>query len=234
MLTQLQKILGIKSILLAVFLIFVFTSVGYGPISVWAQENVAGSWMPIQGTNGTSYLAHNPCFPNGFHGHRMHGFHRHGNQTSYMVHPFGQNFTGMGNDTHYWQYGNHTGFKTIPCPSQIQTYAKNGNSNSTMMAQTLTPNSSAPNAIPSWVKNNAKWWSQGQMQDSDFIQGMQYLVQQGIMKIPQTEVNQTSSPQPIPSWVKTNAKWWSQGQISDDDFIKGIQYLVSSGIVKVG
>lgn len=70
------------------------------------------------------------------------------------------------------------------------------------------------------------------MGDSDFIQGVQFLIKQGIMKIPPTAAIQTAQPQPIPAWVKTSAKWWSQGEISDDDFIKGIQYLVSTGIIK--
>ncbi|GEM_PF-1922023 len=84
--------------------------------------------------------------------------------------------------------------------------------------------------IPSWIKNNAKWWSQGQLADSDFTQGIQYLMEQGIVKIPQTSSNSSSSNQ-IPSWVKNNAKWWSQGQIDDSEFVKGIQYLVQTGVI---
>ena len=86
--------------------------------------------------------------------------------------------------------------------------------------------------IPSWIKNNAKWWSQGQIRDSEFVQGVQYLVKQGIMKIPQTPSDSSLSQQ-IPSWVKTNAGWWASGQISDNDFVKGLEYLVSSGIIHV-
>jgi hypothetical protein len=86
--------------------------------------------------------------------------------------------------------------------------------------------------IPSWIKNNAKWWSQGQIGDSEFVKGVQYLIKQGIMKIPSTQANSSLSEQ-IPNWVKTNAGWWANGQISDNDFIKGIKYLVSSGIIHV-
>ncbi|HMK32345.1 MAG TPA: hypothetical protein VK431_01835, partial [Nitrosopumilaceae archaeon] len=86
--------------------------------------------------------------------------------------------------------------------------------------------------IPSWIKNNAKWWSQGQIGDSEFVQGIQYLVKQGIIKIPQTQSDSSLSQQ-IPTWVKTNAGWWSSGQISDIDFVKGIEYLVSNGIIHV-
>ena len=87
--------------------------------------------------------------------------------------------------------------------------------------------------IPSWIKNNAKWWSQGQVDDSEFVKGIQYLIQNGIMKIPATQGGSASSHS-IPSWIKNNAGWWADGQISDSEFVKGIQYMVSSGIISVG
>lgn len=36
--------------------------------------------------------------------------------------------------------------------------------------------------IPSWIKNNAKFWSQGEIDDADFVKGIQYLLEQGIRK----------------------------------------------------
>jgi len=45
--------------------------------------------------------------------------------------------------------------------------------------------------IPDWVKNNAKWWSEGQIGESDYISSLQYLISQGIIKIPITEVTAT-------------------------------------------
>ncbi|MBI1828054.1 MAG: hypothetical protein HY222_04095 [Thaumarchaeota archaeon] len=86
--------------------------------------------------------------------------------------------------------------------------------------------------IPQWIKNNAKWWSEGQIGDSDFIKGIQYLMQNGIMKIPALTTNTSQSNQ-IPKWVKNNAGWWADGTISDNDFVLGIQYLVSEGIINI-
>jgi len=37
--------------------------------------------------------------------------------------------------------------------------------------------------IPSWIKNNADWWSQGLISDDDFVKGIQYLVENGIIKV---------------------------------------------------
>lgn len=38
--------------------------------------------------------------------------------------------------------------------------------------------------IPSWVKENSVWWSEGKINDNDYFSGLQYLVSQGILKIP--------------------------------------------------
>ena len=42
--------------------------------------------------------------------------------------------------------------------------------------------------IPDWVKNNAKWWSEGQIGETDYVSSLQYLINQGIIQIPITEV----------------------------------------------
>jgi len=87
--------------------------------------------------------------------------------------------------------------------------------------------------LPKWIKNNAKWWSEGSVEDKDFVQGIQYLIQKGIMKIPQTKSLGSQSEEKIPLWVKNNAGWWANGKISDGDFVSGLQYLISKGIMKV-
>jgi len=86
--------------------------------------------------------------------------------------------------------------------------------------------------IPHWVKNNAKWWSQGKIGDTEFIKGIEYLVQNDIMKIPSVSVGTNHSSQ-IPSWIKNNARWWANDTISDSDFILAIQYLVSQNIIQI-
>jgi len=88
--------------------------------------------------------------------------------------------------------------------------------------------------IPDWIRNNAKWWAGGAIGDNDFVSGIQYLIKEDIMQIPETTSTTIASlSNEIPSWIKNNADWWSQGLISDDDFVKGIQYLVEQGIIKV-
>ena len=87
--------------------------------------------------------------------------------------------------------------------------------------------------IPPWIKNNAGWWSSGQIGDSDFVSGIQYLINKGIMKIPVTTPGSGSGSNEIPNWIKNNAGWWADGLISDQDFVSGIQYLITNNILKI-
>ena len=42
---------------------------------------------------------------------------------------------------------------------------------------------STENQIPSWIKNNAGWWADGQINDTAFVQGIQYLITNGILQV---------------------------------------------------
>ena len=46
----------------------------------------------------------------------------------------------------------------------------------------LNPFSTEPE-IPSWIKNNAGWWADDQIDDTAFIQGIQYLITHGILQV---------------------------------------------------
>jgi len=88
--------------------------------------------------------------------------------------------------------------------------------------------------VPGWIKNNAKWWSEGQIGDSDFTSGIQHLIKEKIINIPDLpEQASETAEEKVPDWVKNNAGWWADGLISEDDFVNGIKYLVEQGIIKV-
>ena len=38
-------------------------------------------------------------------------------------------------------------------------------------------------SIPVWVKNNAGWWAEGQIDDETFVSGIQYLIKVGVIKV---------------------------------------------------
>ena len=95
-------------------------------------------------------------------------------------------------------------------------------------------NNSVPSLeIPSWIKNNAEWWANGQIDDDSFVQGIQFLIKEGIMKIPQTTQGTGSGGNEIPEWIKNNAGWWANGDIDDDSFVQGLQFLIKEGIMKI-
>jgi len=115
-----------------------------------------------------------------------------------------------------------------------------GNSKSTVNTSVLmitagdtsTMNSNM-SEIPSWIKNNAGWWADGSIDDASFVQGIQFLVQEGFMKIPVTQQGSGSGSNEIPSWIKNNAGWWADGSIDDASFVQGIQFLVQEGFMKI-
>jgi len=61
--------------------------------------------------------------------------------------------------------------------------------------------------IPDWIKNNAKWWSQGTIGDSDFVNGIEFLVSGGIINIPKTEAESQIGQVKLfePTYLKLNA-----------------------------
>ena len=93
-----------------------------------------------------------------------------------------------------------------------------------------TPLNIMESSVPDWVKNNANWWSQGQISDAEFMTGIQYLIAQGIVTIPTTQISADSTEE-IPNWMRNNAQWWANDLITETDFIQGIQWLVSNGII---
>lgn len=87
-------------------------------------------------------------------------------------------------------------------------------------------------SIPEWIRNNAAWWADGQIDDKTFIQGIEYLIKNDIILIPKTQ-QETTDNQEIPTWIKNNAAWWADGQIDDKTFVQGLQYLIQNGILVV-
>lgn len=86
--------------------------------------------------------------------------------------------------------------------------------------------------IPNWIKNNAGWWSSGDISDNDFTSGIEFLINDGIISVPTISSEQVSNAK-IPDWLRNNANWWSQNLISDEDFANGIEYLIINGIIEV-
>ena len=93
--------------------------------------------------------------------------------------------------------------------------------------------SSQQATIPAWIKNNAMWWASDQIPDSAFLQGIQFLIKEGIMVIPFTETSASSQSQEVPPWIKNTAGWWAEDKISEVEFVNAIVYLIKNGIIVV-
>ena len=90
-----------------------------------------------------------------------------------------------------------------------------------------------PAPIPDWIRNNAGWWSTGQITDEEFVSSIQYMIDNKIIIIPNLSNSDTVSGDSIPDWIRNNASWWSVGQITDDEFVTAIKFLVEQGIIQV-
>ena len=82
------------------------------------------------------------------------------------------------------------------------------------------------------MKNNAGWWADGQIPDSAFIDGIEFLIKDGLIVV-SSEQQSESQTDGIPEWVKNNAGWWADGQIPDSAFIDGIEFLIKDGIINI-
>jgi len=95
----------------------------------------------------------------------------------------------------------------------------------------IIPNASAE-TVPAWVKNTAGWWADGQIPDSAFIDGIEYLIKDGLIVVSDTEQSE-SQVNAIPTWVKNTAGWWADGQMDDSSFVLGLQWLITNGIIVI-
>ena len=85
--------------------------------------------------------------------------------------------------------------------------------------------------IPTWIKNNAKSWSSNALPNSQFIDGLQYLIEVGI--ITPSSLPKDLSNSVLPEWIKNTTKWWADNRISDEDFVQSIQYLINKSIIRI-
>ncbi len=97
--------------------------------------------------------------------------------------------------------------------------------------------------MPSWFKNNAKWWEEGRISDTEILNAIENLLNKGIIKIDLdnidgvTTAKSDSSILPftedigIPSYVKNIFVFWHQGLVSDLEVSNAIKYLLEEKII---
>jgi len=86
-------------------------------------------------------------------------------------------------------------------------------------------------SVPDWVKNTAGWWASDAISEKEFVNAIEFLVNEGIIDVTASDSSKTS--QNTPDWVKNTAGWWASDAISEKEFVNAIEFLVNEGIIDV-
>jgi len=95
----------------------------------------------------------------------------------------------------------------------------------------ITPSVFAEEKVPDWVKNNAGWWADALISDSEFVNAIEFLIKEGMIQVDAKAVSEKSDS--IPEWVKNTAGWWAANQISEIEFLNAIEFLIETGIINI-
>jgi len=98
--------------------------------------------------------------------------------------------------------------------------------------------------IPSWFKNNVKWWKEGKLSDEEIVNALENLLNRKIIKLDSTQIKiGTTIPEPrfflppnkdgakIPSYAKDTFVSWEEGMFSDSDVANTIKFLIKENII---
>ena len=88
-----------------------------------------------------------------------------------------------------------------------------------------------PVSVPDWIKNNAEWWAIGEISDSDFVFGVEFMVENDIIMVSNISSSSNVSSEEIPIWIRNSAHWWSQDLISEDEFVNSLKFLIQEKII---
>ncbi|MBT8173817.1 MAG: hypothetical protein KJN83_07175 [Nitrosopumilus sp.] len=86
--------------------------------------------------------------------------------------------------------------------------------------------------IPEWIKTYAKNWATGDISDSEFMSGLDFMIQNKIIVIPNVD-SIDSSIDDVPSWFRNTSHWWSNDLISQQEFINSIKFLIEKDIILI-
>lgn len=85
--------------------------------------------------------------------------------------------------------------------------------------------------IPLWIREVSKYWYNNEISDLEFADGIEFLIKEGIIIVPQSESQTPGNEVKIPNWVKTSTGWWIDRIISDNEYAASLEYLIKAGII---
>ena len=80
-------------------------------------------------------------------------------------------------------------------------------------------------SVPDWVKNTAGWWADDTISETEFVNAIEFLVNDGIIQVSASQSSENHQ-QVVPKWVKSTAGWWADDTISETEFVNAISYLI--------
>jgi hypothetical protein len=87
--------------------------------------------------------------------------------------------------------------------------------------------------VPEWIKTYAENWASGEISDHEFIIGLEFMLDNRIIVIPNFDYSLQQSIDDIPSWFRNTAHWWATDLISQQEFINSIKYLIQEDIILI-
>ncbi len=86
--------------------------------------------------------------------------------------------------------------------------------------------------IPDWIRDDIYWWLNDEISDSEFLEGVDYLLEKQVLLVSEREMIEKSQRH-VPSWIKISAGWWYEEKISDDEFTNILENLIERKIIVV-
>ncbi len=86
--------------------------------------------------------------------------------------------------------------------------------------------------IPDWIKTHAKNWATGDISDSEFMSGLDFMIENKIIVIPGIDYVDSSIGD-VPSWFRNTSHWWANDLISQQEFINSLKFLIQKDIILI-
>ncbi|MBM2819810.1 MAG: hypothetical protein HW410_1492 [Nitrosarchaeum sp.] len=87
--------------------------------------------------------------------------------------------------------------------------------------------------IPDWIKTYAKLWTTGEVSDTQFMHGLDFMLKNKIIVIQNSPHSVDNSISYVPNWIRNNALWWADNLISQQEFVNSLKYLIEEDIIEI-
>jgi len=87
-------------------------------------------------------------------------------------------------------------------------------------------------SVPIWVKSIVSLWGVEKITDKNFLNMLQYLIENDIIKIPKENIFKNTKELKMLSWIRGNLNTWSQGEVPNSEFFKNMNWLIENKFIK--